>query len=47
MVDHAMVRRQHADLDLGHCVEGDAAGDDLLERLRCRHGLPRRAPGLQ
>ena len=47
VVDHLEVGRRHGHDD---CVDGrrrDATRDDVLERLRRRHGLPRRAPRLE
>jgi len=47
VVDHLEVGRRHGDDDRVDGRRRDAAGDDVLERLRRRHGLPRRAPRLE
>ncbi len=47
VIDHFLVRRQHRDLDGGDRVRRDALGDQLMQRLRRRHGLARRAPRLE
>src|SRR5262249_6148262 len=47
VIDHLEVRRRHSDRDLLDRAWRDAARDDVFERLRRRHGLPRRAPRLE
>ena len=47
VIDHLQVRRQHGDADARDGIGRDAFGQEFLKRLRCRHGLARRAPGLE
>ena len=47
VIDHLQMRRQHRDADAQDRLRLDAFREDLLQRLRRRHGLARRAPGLE
>jgi len=47
MIDHPQHRRRHRRFDRRDLRDRDLTRDDFRERLRRRHGLARRAPGLE